>query len=155
MARFKRLGDLPEVPLEVVMKANCVGIDPKQLKKMLNQMRLRAGVESDPGPSIWGNGFYTGPIRFCRKRVLYDPMGILLWKRQCRTWRNFRTRLDLQRAGIEPNPGPADPCVNEGKYVMVERVKSKGHITSVCGVCGVKFERTEQVDGTWYGWHPY
>lgn len=38
---------------------------------------------------------------------------------------------------------------------MVERVKNKGHITSVCGVCGVKFERTELVDGTWYGWHPY
>lgn len=50
VARFKRSGDLPNVPVETVRAASADGVDGRALKRMISAMLLKAGVEPNPGP---------------------------------------------------------------------------------------------------------
>lgn len=65
VARFKRSGDPPNVPVEIVRAASADGVDGRALKRMISAMLLKAGVEPNPGPpkfDIHGNPVcrYTG-----------------------------------------------------------------------------------------------
>lgn len=50
VARFKRTGDLPTVPLQIVQEADSTGVDGRVLRRMISAMLLAAGVEPNPGP---------------------------------------------------------------------------------------------------------
>jgi len=47
---FKRSGRLPQVSLDTVQAADASGLDARALKRMINAMLVRAGVEENPGP---------------------------------------------------------------------------------------------------------
>lgn len=51
IARYKRLGDLPGVDVEVVRAVAYTGPDGRALKRMIREMLLRSGVEPNPGPT--------------------------------------------------------------------------------------------------------
>jgi len=50
VARFKRTGDLPSVPVKDVKAANADGVDGRVLKRMISAMLLKSGLETNPGP---------------------------------------------------------------------------------------------------------
>jgi len=82
VARFKRSGDLPNVPIDTVRAAPADGVDGRALKRMISAMLLKAGVEPNPGPpkfDISGNPVcpYTGK-RVQGERVLVKGHWILV-----------------------------------------------------------------------------
>lgn len=52
VARFKRTGELPAVSVAVVRSLDSNGVDGKALRRMIQAMLIRAGIEEDPGPTI-------------------------------------------------------------------------------------------------------
>lgn len=50
IARFKRTGALPSVPVEIVQGASVENIDGRALKRMIKLMLVKSGIEENPGP---------------------------------------------------------------------------------------------------------
>jgi len=55
VARFKRTGALPDVPVSVVQAVKSEGIDARALRRMISKMLERSGVELNPGPQPKGD----------------------------------------------------------------------------------------------------
>jgi hypothetical protein len=50
--RYNRTGELPKMTIEQFDNGDKTGVSAKQLRKMRNQLLLRAGTEQNPGPSV-------------------------------------------------------------------------------------------------------
>jgi len=50
--QFRRTGRLPAVSLDVVREADAHGVDGATLKRMIQKMLIRAGIEENPGPPM-------------------------------------------------------------------------------------------------------
>lgn len=50
VAKFKRTGDLPSVSVEAINGVKLDHIDQRALRRMIQQMLIRSGVEQNPGP---------------------------------------------------------------------------------------------------------
>jgi len=65
VARFKRTGDLPNVDVQVLKDSDASGVDGKTLRRMIQAMLIRGGVEQDPGP-IGDDGYEVCPYKGMR-----------------------------------------------------------------------------------------
>lgn len=66
VARFKRIGEVPSVPLSVVRSVPHDGIDGAALRRMIEAMLVRGGIEENPGydavPHFDEDGFAPCPL---------------------------------------------------------------------------------------------
>lgn len=67
VARFKRMGDLPNVTIAVVEAADASGVDGRALHRMILAMQARAGIEPNPGPEA--DDFGNPVCRYAGQRI--------------------------------------------------------------------------------------